>query len=997
MNKIRKFLSPFLLIFAANLSLAAEKPFTDLELERDNNLFYELGLIYTPPGEAPIRSMAKFFDAKKSLESIEDSLPKDPSNKQLLSKRLNQSIKIRDFLLQMEAGVIDHDDRVKDTTKEISSLNSKITTYANQLYTLEKIRSKKLTLAFLANSFPPYSSKSLKIIKQISNDKNSPAEVKNRADYILLNNLLQFKKAISKPSMIKGLEKKYYKSTNKLTDYAKIASTVALAKAYAGIYRGKKIREIRSNKFTYLLKIAARKIVKLQDDLAETLGSELIEIWQTAKGGKENYLIPPFDFSLLRKTNLYHPIQERIALSYYRIGKLAKAKSIYYKLASEKEMIKFRVTILDRVLGWEKIDYSKTKSFDKFETEIKNQINLVSKNTGDEYSAYLLKILSTYKSLVLREIKTAKSSKSEKYRKSIIRLIDRYLDRTSPSDKDSSEMQFYAAEIHVELKDYKMAVSRFLKSSDINPSKIEKAKILSHAIKWQEVLAKWPSKPSWTTKPKAIKNEVIVLTKIYKQKNTLLDTFDWDDVAKEGLANIWLKNENITADTWTNFLQRSPTGPKASKAAYLTFSIYKTNKFWDKLEKISRFMSSRSVTPTFYSKKIDPEDYLAIALFEGGKENFGKGKFDVAVTKFKEYVNRFQRSNEDEAVFYLSKSLWNNKNYREAIEESVKIVKDFKKSKYFDSACLLGFDWSRSVALESTTAFFVEKYTAKHQDDKAYGMRHLGVRLYLGLEKYVDAMRHITELIKMKQSTPNAKKALVENLLDISYRYGSLSSASKIADELIKLKPSQSSFAKALFIKAKLAHSNEDIKSLRAYDQIISQLKLNDDSVRFAQASIKNFILNSTITDGQFEKVHNTSLVNPLQYIKDSLVKSESLFLKYKSVCDVGPTTVCPEAMNKFENYALKILENVDEVKINDTLDDSTVSAFDTEKDKIRSQIKDKINTSFQIAYSVTSKGTVLPETNQETLWRRGLDWNFEPISTSPGSGYIRWRMKADE
>ena len=40
-------------------------------------------------------------------------------------------------------------------------------------------------------------------------------------------------------------------------------------------------------------------------------------------------------------------------------------------------------------------------------------------------------------------------------------------------------------------------------------------------------------------------------------------------------------------------------------------------------------------------------------------------------------MNRFQRSNEDEAVFYLSKSLWNNKNYREAIEESVKIVKDF--------------------------------------------------------------------------------------------------------------------------------------------------------------------------------------------------------------------------------------------------------------------------------------------------------------------------------
>ena len=143
--------------------------------------------------------------------------------------------------------------------------------------------------------------------------------------------------------------------------------------------------------------------------------------------------------------------------------------------------------------------------------------------------------------------------------------------------------------------------------------------------------------------------------------------------------------------------------------------------------------------------------------------------------------------------------------------------------------------------------------------------------------------------------------------------------------------------------------------------------------------------------------MHNSSLSDPERYISQTRNKLTVLYTLFKSVCDIGVSSICPQAMNHFETIALKVLKNIDSVTINQSLDRSTVAKFEGAKSKIRSVIRSMINSSFRIAYGVTSSGLALPETTQETLWRKGLDWNFEPISSSAGAGYVKWTMKANQ
>ena len=100
--------------------------------------------------------------------------------------------------------------------------------------------------------------------------------------------------------------------------------------------------------------------------------------------------------------------------------------------------------------------------------------------------------------------------------------------------------------------------------------------------------------------------------------------------------------------------------------------------------------------------------------------------------------------------------------------------------------------------------------------------------------------------------------------------------------------------------------------------------------------------------------------------------------------------------MTEFENVALKTLVNIDSVTINEDLDEQSVYSFNQRKKKSRDIVKSIINECYAKALALTLKGFSLPETTQEVLWRKGMDWNFEPISSSAGNGYIRWKMRGD-
>ena len=89
-------------------------------------------------------------------------------------------------------------------------------------------------------------------------------------------------------------------------------------------------------------------------------------------------------------------------------------------------------------------------------------------------------------------------------------------------------------------------------------------------------------------------------------------------------------------------------------------------------------------------------------------------------------------------------------------------------------------------------------------------MRQLGTRIYLGLQKYSDAIRHIESLIQMKYSSEARKIELYSNMLNILLRFGSSDSALSVADKLATMTTDSGILADALLIKAKNYHKKNN-------------------------------------------------------------------------------------------------------------------------------------------------------------------------------------------
>ena len=326
--------------------------------------------------------------------------------------------------------------------------------------------------------------------------------------------------------------------------------------------------------------------------------------------------------------------------------------------------------------------------------------------------SHLNKLTKTYQKLVRREIQkfNVSAKPTTKFGIRTTSLIDRFIKRTTPPPKTLSEMQQSIAEIYVKLSLYKKSVSEYLMASEATADTKMQEKMLASAVKYQVIVSRWSESPPWTKIPNYIEDELKVLAKIYRRKNQKSEKLNWLDLSNEGLVNISLGRPVFAADIWTKQLKINAMGPTASKAAFKTYSIYQSKNLWDKLEDISRYLYSININPTSESKRLDSKATLATALFEGGLLNYKNKDFQSSIRRLKEYTTRFNNSKNAEARFLLANAYWKTKKHTQALEESLYLVKNNQASEFWDKACLLGFEWSRSLAMEATTLFFVEKY-----------------------------------------------------------------------------------------------------------------------------------------------------------------------------------------------------------------------------------------------------------------------------------------------
>ena len=808
------------------------------------------------------------------------------------------------------------------------------------------------------------------------------------------------KEYVANYDKLRKLEDQYYSTINKLNVYAQISASMHLAKAYAGVYNSSLLKRPTRSRHTYLLKLTARKSQKLNKIQKEVVANNLLLIWTRNTEGKTNYLKIPFDYNVFNRTRFTNPINERRAIQYYKIANRKKATREYYRIAGKNITEDQRFGILERIVKWDAAEYTKTGKYKTLESQFSRQIPITAKVESDRSSKHMLFLITSYKSLVDTETsKTLLDKKPNKKKAySTIGLIDRYMAKSLPDAKQKGDLYNNAGKIYHKIGQYRKSTSRHLKASDSYETTTDQVTAISQAIKSQSKLANWPySNVPWTQKFASKKRELVVLQKLYARKNGLQKEINWTDKSHEGLILVKLGKKVDAADIWSSALLINSSGKNAEYASYLAMQTYSLDKNWSKLENLSRNLEQSRINPTFMGKTIKSSDMLALALFEGGKSKYSEKQFDVASTKFQEYITRFNKPNKHDAKFYLTKSLWNNSDHREAVEQAVDFTRREIKSKHWETVAVLGFDWSRSMALESTTLFFLEEYVKRFNNDRAYAMRWQGVKIYVGLERYVQAMEHITKLSSMAQTTDKIKVQLIDSQLTIAYKYGSLDTAAKIADALLSQPATSNLKAKAILIKAKYLNENENLSELVKLENTLRSLKPRTDEIVNSHAEIALMIADAKVDPDTFEKVHNSSLADPIAYLNQLEKQASDLYKDFRNVCDLGNTSTCPEAMNKFETLAIQILENVDDVEIADTLEEKSVNDFSSTKEKVQTDIKQMINTSFSLAYSQTSKGNALPETTQTTLWRKGMDWNFEPISKTPGNGFVDWHLKGSK
>lgn len=1004
-------MTAILILLLTPKTFANENPYLALPLSPQPNYLYEIGIQLEGSSTPEIYNMAQYYDTLKRIATLESNLKinlksssnakESPKTEDLQFSKLENYVALRNYLMKTLASILPLDTRINNPKNQIQDLSKKISATGNFLLKTEKPGPKKDWIYYQVYSLPPEGKKSLSFLQSMEKTPKVSEKIRNRINLILLASSTRSSSVKRTPSQLEKLESDHYRQISKLSPYAQISAALSLAKAYSQISEAKNSKESAKDRYQYFLRQASDKSRGLPIEVKSLIVREIMSIWVKAEGRKANYLNLPFDLNTFSKTILYLPIRERIALTLKKKSRDKDARKEIYFLVKRPDLESFKIKFLSRLLNWAKIEYQKKNQSAIYEREIIAHISITSNNKKKETLKYVSYLKSSYRKLVEAQLnnlkKELKRTKKDNKEKAIreIGLLDRYIKIVRPVKKEEVSLNREAGLIYASVNEHSSAVSRLLKSALDDDNKNQKSSTLNYALASQKTLAGWPSTTPWSVeKLKTNKTELERLRQIYTQKYSIFSNFKWDDIANAGLIDLKLNKDIAAAKLWSEYLQKNSRGASASKAAYLTISIFKKYRSWDELEDTARHLRKVRVNPSYFGKSFNSSVELATALFENGKQKYAVGKFDIAVKKFDEYVSVFNRKNEDEARLFLAQSLWKNKDYSEAVDQTVIITKSYKSSKYWNTACLLGFDWSRSVAFEDKTIYFGEIYVNKQNDDKAYALRHLIAKLYVGLEKYSDAMRHIQALINMPQSTQIAKNRLQENLLDLSHRYGKLSFAVTHADKLLKQDPDQSGVAKAYMVKAKFAESTKDYKALKVFSDLLNKLNSNNNDVIHTQAFITYLIAVSEIKNEDFLPVLTSSLKNPLDAVKKYERTIAAHFLAFRKVCDLGASGVCPQAMNKFDALAKKIIPNIEDITINDSLDERTVSIFNDEKSQSIAKVRQMINSSYQIAYSKLQSGNSLPETIQDTLWRKGMDWNFEPISSTPGNGYISWRVK---
>jgi len=704
-------------------------------------------------------------------------------------------------------------------------------------------------------------------------------------------------------------------------------------------------------------------------------------IWRSADP-KDSWFALPFDPNAIKNADTIAAIHERRSLELFGKGQIQEAIKITRNL---EDSLPAKTPWRNRLLGWHKLAWKKSGQFQALETEITRQIE--TEKTPERMGPLAGEYLALVKSESLKAKKTPAAGLSA------ISLADRYLGRTKPSADHKAEILELTGVLFEGMGQSKNAGIRFNSAGDLATKRENKIRLYSLAIKSQSKVAGWAEVPPWFNNKAKVPSELSLLRKYYGDALGLQPE-SWTLAAHLGLIAM-AQNEGAQAfKLWNQLLQKNTTGIHANNAAWIMLTVYQGAKQWEELEALSRLLVKAGLNPKVNGKSLSSRDLLGLALYESGTAAFATSDFPKAILKLTEYVDQFDKPNEDHALWLLSMSLHKTGRHMDAIVRAHDMTKRFPGSKDWLTANATAFQWAEDVAQEPYTLVFASNYLTKDgKSDKGLALRRRLIQLLMGLERYGLAIARLRE----HQNTGRLSK---QEDLDTSYqilyledRYGKTSSAYQAAESVLPKSPANWQKADAFGVKAKYLSEKKDLAGIAKLEAQVSALS-GDDYIFVQKAAQMRLILAKSVsTEPMMAKVNNITLKDPKAALKAKVDEFSEYERRLKKVCDIGATAYCALALITIANTGAEFLPVLNDININPTLGDEETEPYNAYKKSATDRIVQVMAASEKRAYDIVIDGESDPTTALDVIWRTSSDWNFEPVTGSEGRGYVQLKI----
>jgi len=858
-------------------------------------------------------------------------------------------------------------------------------TKINTLDNLLKMSKEKVSLAkyrFQMAALNPISPDSKKVFAKLLTESNVSASIKNRAKAQLLISALNSREIIANEATLKKLIDANKSLFNDNYIATKIALRLAATRALAGISEARPVRNLNPE-FRKYLAATLEATTGIDKKYRDAVVMELIWIWRTVDP-KASWTQVPIDSKILSKMAIYPAFLERQALELAEKSNYSEAIRMTRQL---EDLSQNKGVMRLRLLGWHAIIWKKTGSYNLYETEIVRQYD-IEKEANTRRQA-----MGHYQSLVNSEFISTITNPN--LGKKTIALADRFLSKTNPAPELKSSFLEKTASTFLAMKDYKSAGRRYAMAGDSAPAKPSKIRLYRLATTSQTNPARWSDQPPWfKNQGQEVKEERELLFKYYSTIYALSPE-SWFDLAHIGLLRINLGDQNAAFKLWESQVRKDPRGIHANNAAWTMILEYEKQKRWEELEGLARALDGFRLNPKANGISINSNDKLAYALYQGGLLAYQQKLFDKAVIKLSEYVDKWSKPDEDQALWILALSLKSAGKSMDAVNRTLDLVTRFKNSSHYMLANMTGFDWSEDMALESAMLIFGNNYLTRDKNSaKAMSIRSRQIDLYMGLERYADALARLSDQITSYKTNRLDEIELLYKIMHIQSRFGNPNNASLAADALLAKSRVAWHRAEAFGIKAVQLESKKDVNGISKIEKQVSDLK--GEGFIFSQkiAQMRLRIAQSISTQDLLKPVVTISLKNPLKTIQEKFESFNQYDKKIRLVCAPGRTGYCALALISLSRVAREFLKVIEEVSINPDLSDDETKPFLQYKDAGIQKLKNLISSSEKEAYSIVTNGETDPATALDVMSMVSNDWNFEPITGSEGKGFVKLQFQ---